>query len=51
MVSGWRFRIGDWIGVLACSLAGVQGCVVEGDASLGNDSASAGKGGDSSAGI
>ena len=45
MVSGRRLRIGAWLGVLACSLAGVQGCILDGDASLGNDGTSAGTGG------
>lgn len=45
MVSGHRLRIGAWLGVLGGALAAAQGCILNGDASLGNDGTSAGTGG------
>jgi hypothetical protein len=45
MMSGHRSRVGVWLGVLGGALASAQGCILSGDASLGNDGTSAGTGG------
>jgi hypothetical protein len=40
-----RFWVGTWLVALGSAIAGAQGCVLDGDASLGNDGSEAGNGG------